>query len=173
MADPWETAADKLRRMHQTSVAQAAQLEEEHRLEAAAREREYTAKKAAMDAAINEAVASLRTFVRERGEAAQALLAAYTDARPEMQTPAHVLFGCISGGGTYRSIVFDRHGIRQEGGSFGGLGGQPDGEPMPATVIEAVRYFAMHGEGKNKPELVRDIAVWLTQKLDRFANGAN
>jgi hypothetical protein len=162
MNDPWLAAADQLRRDREATQAATAREAEERR---AAQERERVEaeeRHRIRNVAIEVGITKLEQFMRERGAAAQTLLAAYNDK-------AHVMFGCDSGGGFYHSVYLDAHGIREEGGTHGGYGGHRQGEPTQATARKAVEYFADYGAGKDKPDLVRNIDTWLTQQVESYA----
>lgn len=160
MTDPWEIDAQQLN----AERTAAERLEQARRDEEAARfaAQQRAAAEAArtMRAAIEYAVPRLLAFMTQRGAAAQRLLA-------ESGERAHVLFGSNEGGGSYHSVYLDGNGLRQEIGRFGGYGGTPENKSA-ATVHDAVGYFAHYGAGKGKPEQVRNIVAWLTERIDAY-----
>jgi hypothetical protein len=159
--DPWDVAAQ---RRNAARIAQAADAEVAAAQERITRERERTEAEAlaqSMQAAIDAAVPELEAFLRRRGAAAKALLAAVGEQ-------AHVMFGSERGGGSYHSVFFYRDGLTQEVGHMSGYSSTAT-RTWPATAHDAVEYFAYYGYGRNDPERVRTIVAWFEERMDAYA----
>lgn len=161
MTDPWVDAAKRIvreglveqQRMRAAALAEQQRQDDKRAAEQASRE--------AMRAAIAAAVPALTRFFKERGRAAQTLLAACGDN-------AFVLFGYENGGGCYWSVYLNGQGLQHENGEGGDFNRHPTGKRQ-ATPLEAVEAFAYHGAGRDNPNQVCDIVHWLTDSLDRRA----
>lgn len=154
MTDPWMQAAKRLNvQRAETELARA---------QAAALNPPRPPRRDPMEIAIEETTPVFRQFIRERGAAAQALLAARGQGE-------YVLFGADKSIGYYKGIYFTQLGIRE--------GEQPNtykirkGEDGagPSDAARAVQFFAWFGGGYNDPDKVRNIVAWFQAQMDKLA----
>lgn len=158
MTDPWQNVAARIKDWCLTQAAQA------KRDEIAAHAAEDAATKTRhreIENAIDEAIPKLTEFLRQRGAAAQELLA------------AHYERVCLPFGQTYErksywSVHISGRGLCQEIGTAGEYRNIP-AIVTPATPRQAVEAFAYFGKGYHKPEHVRGIVSWLSDQLDTYA----
>lgn len=162
MTDPWLQAANRIRTDRETDERARADEAERQRLqreqEQAKREREH----AEMEAAIAVAVPALERFLRERGAAAQAVMAAHGDRKS-------ITFGGNSEGGYYSNAFFYAHGLARESGRGGGYSPVETDGPKPIGVEEAVRAYATDGAGHGRPDRVRNIVSWFERQINSEA----
>lgn len=159
----WEEAAETYAAARQRADRAAELRRQEAANAQAAKEARAQQEADEMAAAMAEAVVGLSAYLRQKGEAAQRLLA----ARPN----SVVRFGSDSEGGFFSGVYFGLNGLMKEAGRSGSIYGSTPAEfdTVPCSVEEAVHYYAYYGSGQGDTAAVRDLPRWFEQQLDEMA----
>jgi hypothetical protein len=161
VSDPWDDAARQKTAASQQAAKEKARKDARERKEQQEERARQEAAHAALEAAIDATVPLLERFMRERGGAAQRLLAASGDRR-------YIYIGGESEGGYYHSYYLSKDGLCYEVGRKAGYGSKPD-RATQASVRDVIASYAREGRGDRDPAKVRKIVDWLTEEVNRFA----
>lgn len=159
MSDPWDQDAERIRAQRVAARRAAADAAERAAAEAAQQRRRADAQQQELKSAITEGTASLTAFMRKRGAAAQRLLAT-------RGPNTFIYIGGHSGGGHYESYGLCGDGLIYVTGRKIGYTESVTGQ-RAATPEEVVHAYA-NGQGQRDPQKVRDIATWLTERVDAY-----